>query len=142
MADHSGKIMPVATPETAPYWEGCRSGELRIQRCGQCGQHQFYPRILCSNCMAEDLQWVIASGEGEVVSFSIVRRAVSQAYREDVPYTVALIQLAEGPTMMSNVVHCDPEKVAVGMAVTVLFEDWTDEVSMPKFRPLVAGGKS
>jgi uncharacterized OB-fold protein len=142
MADHSGKIMPVATPETAPYWEGCRSGELRIQRCSHCGQHQFYPRILCSNCMAEDLQWVIASGEGEVVSFSIVRRAVSQAYREDVPYTVALIQLAEGPTMMSNVVHCDPEKVAVGMAVTVLFEDWTDEVSMPKFRPLVAGGKS
>ena len=58
------------------------------------------------------------------------------------PYTVALIELAEGPTMMSNVVQCDPENVVVGMPVTVVFEDWSDEVSMPKFRPLVTGGES
>ena len=142
MADHSGKIFPVVTPETAPYWDGCREHELRLQRCDSCGRHQFYPRIICSACMADDLQWVPVSGAGQVVSFTIVRRAVSEAYSPEVPYVVALIQLAEGPTMMSNVVECDPESVVVGMSVSVLFEDWSEQISIPKFRPIVTGGEA
>lgn len=141
MTDHSGKIFPRPTPETAPYWEGCREHELRMQRCGSCGQYQFYPRIICSSCMSDDLHWATVSGAGEVLSFTIVRRAVAEAYNPEVPYVVALIQLQEGPTMMSNVVECDPERVVVGMPVSVLFEDWSDEISMPKFRPLESGGE-
>jgi uncharacterized OB-fold protein len=142
MTDHSGKIFPLPTPETAPYWEACRAHELRLQCCDSCGQHQFYPRSLCSSCMSDQLQWVAVAGTGEVVSFTIVRRAVSEAYSPEVPYVVALVQLAEGPTMMSNVVECDPESVVVGMPVGVLFEDWSDEISIPKFRPIVTGGES
>ncbi len=141
MTDHSGKIFPVPTPETAPYWQGCHEHELRLQHCRGCGQYQFYPRIICSGCMGDDLQWVAVSGVGEVLSFTLVRRAVSAAYSSEVPYVVALIQLREGPTMMSNVVECDPESVAVGMPVTVLFEDWSDAVSIPKFRPRLTGGE-
>jgi hypothetical protein len=92
--------------------------------------------------MGDELRWVTVSGAGEVLSFTIVRHAVSEAYRPEVPYVVALIQLVEGPTMMSNVVECDPESVVVGMPVSVLFEDWSDQISIPKFRPLVAGGES
>ncbi len=142
MTDHSGKIFPTPTPETAHYWAGCREHELRLQRCDSCGQHQFYPRSLCSHCMSDQLQWVVASGAGEVISFTIVRRAVSEAYNPEVPYVVALVQLAEGPTMMSNLVQCDPESVQVGMPVSVTFEDWSEQVSIPKFCPLVAGAKS
>ena len=130
-----GKHLPPINGETAPYWEGCRNGELRLQRCDGCANVQFYPRLLCSRCGERDLSWISASGSGRVRSFTIVRRAVSAAYEPDVPYVVALIELAEGPTMMSNVVGCDPETVEIGMPVRVTFERWTDEITMPLFEP-------
>ena len=130
------KHFPQPTPETEAYWEGCRKHELLLQRCVQCGEAQFYPRILCTKCMSENLDWVKASGRGRVLTFTIVRRAVSEAYVADVPYVVALVRLDEGPVMMSNVVQCNPETVIVGSRVEVLFEDWSDEVSIPQFRPV------
>jgi len=139
MIDHSGKSFPVPTPETEVYWEGCREHQLRLQYCNNCGQHQFYPRIICSACMSNDLKWVDVSGEGEVISFTIVRRPVSEAYKTEVPYVVALIKLLEGPTMMSNVVGCDPEALEIGMPVSVQFQDWSEQISIPKFCPKIAG---
>ena len=79
-----------------------------------------------------------ASGRGSVKTFTIVRRAVSQAYAAEVPYVVALVDLEEGPTMMSNIVGCGVEEVSIGMPVEVVFEDWAEGVSIPKFRPLRA----
>lgn len=139
MSDHSDKILPVPTPETEPYWAGCKEHELRLQCCDDCGRYQFYPRILCSHCAGDRLQWKTASGLGEIRSFTVVQRAVSAAYKPEVPYIVALVRLQEGPTMMSNVVQCEPGEVKVGMPVTVLFEDWSEQVSMPKFRPRAEG---
>ena len=130
------KHFPRPTPETEVYWEGCRKHELLLQRCTQCSEFQFYPRVICTNCSSEDLEWVKGSGRGRVLTFAIVRRAVSEAYAADVPYVVALIQLDEGPTMMSNVVQCDPETVKIGSPVQVIFEDWSEEISVPQFRPL------
>ena len=130
------KHFPRPTPETEVYWEGCRKHELLLQRCTQCSEFQFYPRIICTNCASEDLEWVKGSGRGQVLTLAIVRRAVSEAYAADVPYVVALIQLDEGPTMMSNVVQCDPETVKIGSPVQVIFEDWSEEISVPQFRPL------
>lgn len=136
MTDAAGKFFPRPTPETETYWQGCRNHELLLQRCSQCDESQFYPRIVCNKCMSDDLQWVRASGRGEVLTFTIVRHAVSKGYAADVPYVVALIRLDEGPIMMSNVVDCDPESVVIGTPVEVLFEDWSDEVSIPQFRPV------
>lgn len=130
------KPLPVITKETAPYWEGARRHELRIQRCVSCGQYQFFPRIYCSKCFSDQVEWVRASGSAKVTTFTIVRRAVSPAFGDDVPYVVALVTLAEGPTMMTNIVGCPPEEVAIGMPVEVTFEDWTDEISIPKFKPV------
>ncbi len=136
MTDAPVKHFPRPTPETEVYWQGCRKHELLLQRCTQCNEFQFYPRIICTKCTSENLEWVKATGRGRVLTFTIIRRAVSEAYAADVPYVIALIQLDEGPKMMSNVVQCDPETLVVGSPVQVVFEDWSDEISVPQFRPI------
>jgi uncharacterized protein len=128
------KPLPLPTLETAPYWEACRQHQLRIQRCAECSQYQFFPRIYCTKCFSERVEWVNASGRGKVLSFTVVRRPVSPAFAQEIPYIVALVTLEEGPQMMTNIVGCAPEDVTIGMAVEVIFEDWTDTISIPKFR--------
>ena len=131
----TNKPVPAPTRETRPFWDGCKAHELRIQRCAACGHHQFFPRIYCVRCFNDRVEWVRASGRATVSSFTIVRRPVSAAFAADVPYVVALVTLEEGPVMMTNIAGCAPEAVRIGMPVEASFEDWTDEISIPKFRP-------
>jgi uncharacterized protein len=135
MAASISKPLPVPTRETLPYWEGCKAHELRIQRCAACGHHQFFPRIYCTQCMSDRVEWVKASGRAKVLSYTIVHRPVSPAFKDDIPYVVALVTLDEGPTMMTNIVEAAADRLAIGMPVMVTFEDWTEEISVPKFRP-------
>lgn len=130
------KFLPRPTPESAPFWQGCRDHKLLLQYCTACGKHQFYPRVICANCMSEQLEWREASGRGTVETYTIVTRPVSDAYAADVPYVIALITLEEGPRMMSNVIGCDVESVRCGVVVEVVFERWSDEITMPKFQPV------
>jgi len=139
MDAHAGKHFPRPTPVSRPYWDACREGRLLLQLCSGCHKHQFYPRIVCSHCGASTLEWAQASGRGTVQSFTVVRRPVSPGYAADTPYVIALIALAEGPVMMSNVVGCAPEDVNVGMPVEVLFETWSEEITVPKFHPVATG---
>ena len=126
------RILPSPTPLSEPYWQGCRDGVLRLQQCEGCGRYQFYPRNLCSHCGGRELAWRDVSGRGRLATFTVVRRGISPAY--EAPYIVALIDLAEGPRMMSCLVDTDPEDVVIGAPVTVDFEAWSDAVSMPVFR--------
>ncbi len=132
------KALPAPTGETQPFWEGCRNHELRIQQCSACGHYQFYPRLYCTACMSEQVEWVRASGRGTVLSFTVVYRPVTKAFAEDVPYVVALVTLEEGPQLMSNIVECDPEQVAIGIPVESVFEDWSEDMAVLKFRPVLA----
>ena len=132
------RTLPPVTELTQPYWDGCNNGELRLQRCNDCGRHQFYPRIVCSHCTSTNLEWAGASGAGKIASFTVVRRAISKAY--EAPYIVALIDLAEGVRMMSMVVDADIESVSIGDAVSVDFETWSEELSLPVFRIAENGG--
>ncbi|MBM4761831.1 Zn-ribbon domain-containing OB-fold protein [Bacillus sp. B15-48] len=134
MNEHSGKLFPQPTKETAKYWEGCHNHELLIQKCNSCGHYQFYPRLMCTDCSSYHIDWVSASGRGKVKSFTIMHRAITKAYLAETPYVIALIELEEGPTMMSNVVGCDPKTVEIGMDVEVTFEDWSEEITIPKFK--------
>ena len=136
MAAPGVKPVPVPTKETQPYWDGCKQHELRVQKCATCNHHQFYPRLYCTVCMSDQIEWVKASGRAKVLSYTIVHRPVTQAFSGDVPYVVAMVTLAEGPQMMTNIVGCEPEKVHIGMPVQVTFEDWTEEISIPKFKPV------
>lgn len=86
--------------------------------------------------MSNNIEWVKAKGYGEILSYTIVRRAISVAYAANVPYVIALIQLEEGPKMMSNIVNCQPDKVMIGMSVEVVFDDWSEELSIPMFQPV------
>ena len=118
------------------YFDGIAEGQLRIQRCGDCGSHQFYPRVVCKHCGSEQNHWIVASGQGKVSSFSVVRRGVSADF--PAPYVVALITLEEGVTMMSHVVDVEPDQVASGMAVTVAFRPVGGADSRPVFTPASA----
>ncbi len=112
---------------SGPFWDACRRGELHLQRCA--GGHLRYPvSIVCPTCLSTEADWERVSGDGEVYSFAVFRHQ----YKEDwpVPYTVALVRLAEGPTLISNVVGVEPDAVRVGMPVSVVFED-----GIPKFTP-------
>jgi len=131
----SGKFLPVPTPETAFWWESCRQGRLLIQRCEGCGAHQFYPRANCSSCLGSDLEWCEAAGVGTVATFTVCRVPVAEAWADDLPYVVALVRLDEGPTLMTNIVACDPEAVRTGMPVEVVFETRTAHIAVPQFRP-------
>lgn len=135
MTEARGRSVPVPTAETEEFWAGCRRHELLLQRCAACGHVQFYPRFLCSSCGGRVLGWTRASGRGRVKSFSIVRRPASPAYAAETPFALLLVELEEGPTMMSTLSGCEPERAFVGMPVVVAFDDWPEGVTMARFRP-------
>ena len=130
----SGKPVPRVDASSAPYWQGNADGRLLLQRCTECDHVQFYPRLVCTACGGRELAWTESSGRGAVRTFTVIRRAVSPAFEADVPYVVALIALDEGPTMMTNLVDCDPNAVSIGQRVRVVFER-RGEVVLPQFTP-------
>lgn len=129
--------LPVPTPETEHYWEGTRQGELRLQRCGACGDAYFPPRPFCPACGSRDVSVFAASGRGTLLSYTIHHRRVPGFAP---PYSIAVVKLAEGPQMMTNIVDCEqtPDALVLDMPVKVKFEQLTDEISVPVFAP--AGG--
>ena len=132
--DKPGKLIPEPTAETLPFWQGCKNGELLIQRCTGCGHLQFPPQSFCAACLGESLEWTKASGRGTVLSYTVVHWSPNPAYAADAPYVLALIVLEEGPHMLTNIVDCAPDDVRIGMAVAVAFEHCSPEIALPKFR--------
>ena len=129
------KPLPNPTPFSKPFWDGAKRHELLIQKCQDCQKFVFYPKVICPFCLSDNLEWIKASGRGKIYSYMVVYSYQPQAFAEDVPYVVAIIDLDEGVRMMSNVVECDPEMVRCDMDVTVVFDDITAEITLPKFKP-------
>lgn len=129
------KPLPTIDGESRPFWAAAREHRLAIMRCRDCGKHFFYPRELCPFCHKAAVEWVNASGRGKIYSFTIARRPAGPAFKADVPYVVALVELEEGPRLMSNIVTKDVDRVRIGQAVTVVFDDVTEEVTLVKFAP-------
>lgn len=131
------KPLPEFRPETKPFWDGCKEHNLLLPRSKQSGKFFFYPRAFSpGDDMSADIEWVKSPGRGKVWTFSIHHMGPTKAYKGDGSYVVALIELEEGVKMMSNVVDCDVSDVKIGMEVEVVFDDVTDEVTLPKFRPV------
>jgi hypothetical protein len=135
MPDYTGPL-PVPTPETRPFWEGARRHELHVQRCRTCTQHFFFPRGACPHCLSADLEWRRVSGRGTLHTFTVVHRG-ARGFPLPAPYILAVVELEEGPRLMTNLVGVepDPERLDLGMPVEVVFEDVTPEVTLPRFRP-------
>jgi uncharacterized OB-fold protein len=127
-------VRPQPTPETAPYWEAARAGELRIQRCRACGRHYFYPRTACRYCASLDVEWVRVSGRARLVSYVINHRPLPGSELD--PPVIALVKLDEGPRLMTNIVgvESDPAKLLLDMRLVVTFEERAGVV-LPVFRP-------
>jgi uncharacterized protein len=137
MAAEYNKPLPrPLNPElTRPFWEAAKRHELIMPRCKTCDQLFFYPRSECPRCLGSDLEWVRVSGRGRLHSFTIINQPANAAFRDDVPYVYAVVQLIEGPRMISNLVECDVESVSVDMPVEAVFDDVTPEWTLVKFKP-------
>jgi uncharacterized protein len=135
MSEYKGPI-PLPTPETRPFWEAARRHELQLQRCRACGRHLFYPRAACPHCLSADLEWRRASGRGTLHTFTVVHRG-QRDFPLGAPYVIAIVELAEGPRLMTNLVGVapDPSAIRIGMPVEVTFEDVSADVALPRFRP-------
>jgi uncharacterized OB-fold protein len=129
----AGGSVPVPTPETEPFWAGTLAGELRIQHCNSCGKFYFYPRPFCRYCQSRDVEWRAVSGAGRLVSYVINYRPLPPADPAE-PQVIALIELDEGPRMLSNIVGVapEPENLPLDARVRVQFEP-RGEQALPVF---------
>ena len=137
----TAKPVPVPTPETQPFWDGCAAGELRLQRCADCRQPYFYPRPVCPACGSRNVEWFTASGRATLYSYVINHRP-APGFEDEAPYAIAVVELEEGPRMMSNIIEVaqTPETLQLDMALEVVFHRMNDEISLPLFRPAVSAG--
>ncbi|MDE2580085.1 MAG: Zn-ribbon domain-containing OB-fold protein [Rhodospirillales bacterium] len=128
------RARPQPTPETRHFWEGTKAGELRLQRCDACAKVYFPPRPFCPGCASRQVSVFPASGRGTLYSYVIHHRKVPGFTP---PYAIAVVQLAEGPRMMSNIVDCPqtPEALELDMELEVAFEKLDDDITLPFFRP-------
>jgi uncharacterized OB-fold protein len=132
------KSTPPIDPWTRPFWQAARQGKLMIQQCQSCRRHIFYPRIICPFCFSEQITWVESTGKGKIYTFSVVQNNAPSAFIPDMPFIIAIVRLDEGVQMMTNIVGCDPSQVHCDMPVTVVFEKFNDEITLPKFKPLLS----
>jgi len=126
------KPAPIIDPGTEPYWKGLKERKLLLRHCRACDKPHFYPREVCPYCYSLDLDWSEASGVGTVYSYTVAHRPAGPAYADDVPYTIAIVELEEGPRMMTWIVG-DKGDVAIGARVHVRFEPLNDDVNLPVF---------
>jgi len=126
---------PLHTETSLPFWEAAKRHELLMPRCRKCERLFFYPREACPVCLSPDIGWEKLSGRGRLYSYTVIHQPVFPAFQEDVPYIYAMIQLDEGPRMISNLVNCPAEEAKIGMPVVAVFDDVTPEVTLVKFQP-------
>ena len=126
---------PPVTLESQPFWDAAAEGRLVLPRCDACTTVIWYPRAFCPACGSSSVGWIDAAGTGSVYSYTVVRKGQG-AYRDAAPYVVAYVELDEGPRMMTNVVDCDPDAVAIGMRVEVTFDATDKGTALPRFRPV------
>jgi uncharacterized OB-fold protein len=128
------KPLPKITEENRPFWSAARQGRLCMQRCVACGHLRYPVAPVCPRCLSEDHDWETLSGNGTIFSFVVFHQVYDRAFRDDVPYNVALVQLDEGPRMFSNIVPAGGATPKVGDRVEACFEPVTAEVTLPRFR--------
>lgn len=129
------KPLPQPTALSRPFWDGARQSQIRVQKCKACGHAQHPPRPLCGECWSADLEWITCGGKGRVFSYSVCHWPTIAAFKDDGPYVIAIVELAEGVRLTTNIVDCPLDKVRIDLEVEPVFEKATDEVTLIKFRP-------
>jgi uncharacterized OB-fold protein len=123
-------FLPTPTKISQPFWDSCKARAMKIQRCEACGTFAFYPVYMCPECASRRLEWTPVSGKGTVYTFTVSPKSSFDEER-----VVALIELAEGAMMTSNIVNVDPSAVRIGMRVRLCYEPVNDDITLPVFEP-------
>ena len=131
--------LPSPDLETQEFWDGCRDGRFLLKHCNACGADHFYPRPFCPTCWSDDVEWREASGRATLYTYSIVRQNDLPPFNERVPYVAAIVELAEGPRVMTNIEGCAFEDLEIGMDLTVEYKAIADDVTIAVFRPAAEG---
>jgi uncharacterized protein len=140
MSDYP-KFLPEDIPDSQlPFWDSLREHQVRVQRCGDCGAYRYIPKDLCPRCHSERATWTPVSGEGEVYTYTVVRRAPTPAYQADTPYVLAHVTMAEGFRMIARLAGAEPQHVRIGLPVVIAYEDVTPEWTLFIFRPAAPAG--
>ena len=136
----TGPRFDLPTPDDAsrPFWTATQEGKLLIGRCAACGRAHYYPRPFCPHCWSDQVGWEEASGRATLYTWSVVYQNDLPPFPGRVPYVAAIVDLDEGPRMMTNVVDCPFEQLSIGMSLEVTFRQETDEITLPVFRPTSA----
>ena len=127
--------LPTIEDDTRPFWDAAGEGRFLVKRCRACGAVHHYPRQFCPSCWSDDVAWVDASGRATLYTWSVVYQNDLRTWVDRVPYVAAVVDLDEGPRMMTDVVDCDPGDLRIGMALTVGFRVESDTITLPVFRP-------
>ncbi len=127
--------LPLATPLTAPYWQGLREGRIRLQRCRNCDGWVFYPRNRCNHCLSAALEWRDVDGTATLYTFTIARQATAPHFVDDVPQRLAVVELTEGVRLTSTLVNVDDADIRIGMPLRPVFDTVSDEVTLLRFEP-------
>ena len=130
-----GREVPTVEDETREYWEAAKQGRLLVKHCNACGAVHHYPRPFCPFCWSEDVEWREVSGRGTLYTYSIVYRNDLEPFSGWGAYVPAVVELDEGPRLMTTIVDCPHDQLAVGMPVEVVFRELTEEWAAPDFRP-------
>jgi uncharacterized protein len=125
------------TPEARPYWDGLKQEKLLLPKCGDCGHVFWYPRVLCPHCHSRHITWIQSRGRGKLYAFEITHQSFNPAMKVPPPYVLAMVELAEGPRLLSNLINVapDPKVIHCDMPVEVVFSKLTDEITLPLFQP-------
>jgi uncharacterized OB-fold protein len=137
----SARPIPPMSALTQPYWDAARRGQLALQHCAGCGHRPFPPRATCPSCGGQSLSWSTVSGRATIYSYTIAHRPPHPVFAKQLPLVVAIVELEEGPRMVTNIVGCDPTDVEIGMAVESTSEQIDDtDIALPVFTPMSKSG--
>jgi uncharacterized OB-fold protein len=136
MSTKMPKPLPGKDELNKPFWEAAKRHELILQHCRKCGSYRYPAGLTCTECVSDELEWKKVSGHGFVYTWTVFHRAYHPAFIDEIPYAVVAVELEEGPRMITNLVGCKLVDIKIGMQVEVIFEDASEEISLPKFRPV------
>ena len=130
------KPVPAPTPTSAPFWDGVKSGVVKLQKCNDCGAWVFYPRSRCSSCLSDALDWHTVSGDGTLYTFTIARQPTSPHFASEVPQRIAVVELDEGVRLTTTLVNIADADIKIGMRVKPYFDAVSEDTTLLRYQPV------
>lgn len=135
MADDYTRPIPQADEATKPFFDGANADRLMLVKCSQCGSYRLPGRERCLDCWSTESEWAEASGKGKLYTYGVMHQKYHPAFADATPYNYALVELDEGPRLITNIVDCEPDEIKTDMAVAAVFDHVTDEATLIRFKP-------